>query len=457
MGMVFIKAQICKYFLIIMLLWAGHEPLCAETGSGLEFSPEKRLAKRELENKREGSYITGIGGPVSSPDIGFALGGALFYFYNGDKQDPRFAYTPYLHKIELSGSYSTKELASSALVWEAPYIGKSPYTFFAIVNFYNNPVAQYFGKGEKTLFSLQHPQGESYKDFAAYNEDLRRIDSTGQTYAYYNYYGEREIKTEINIIREFARGTVRVLTGLGFRHTLISDYTNNAIDVDGSDAVMRQTLLNTDYQEGDIVGYKGGYVVPIKLGVAYDTRDLPPNPRKGIFADLVLLQTSKSLASEFTYGSLSHSLRGYISPLAELDLVLAGRMFGVYHWGDTPFYELRSIHLMDRDVNGLGGMYSLRGYREPRFLGSLMIGFNFEIRYHFLSWHWGESNFKLMLAPFFDMGRVYEDRDAMLSHWPYSYGGALRFVWNQATVISLDVGFSREETGLIYLNINQIF
>jgi hypothetical protein len=450
-------AQICKYLLLFLMLGVVLEPLWAETSSDLQFSPEKRLSDRELEDKREGSYVTGIGGPVSSPDIGFALGGALFYFFNGDKHDPRFAYTPYLHKLELSGTYSTKELVSSALVWEAPYIGKSPYTFFAVVNFYNNPVAQYFGQGEETLSSLRHPQGERYQEFGSYNEDLRRIDSTGQTYAYYNYYGEKELKAELNLIREFARGTVRLLTGLVFRYTRISDYSYDTIEVDGSDAVMRRTLLKFDYQEGKIIGYNGGHAVPIKLGIAYDTRDLPPNPRKGVFADLVLLQTSEALASQFSYGSLSHSLRGYSSPFDGLDLVLAGRMFGVYHWGDTPFYELRAIHLMDRDVNGLGGMYSLRGYREPRFLGPLMVGFNLEIRYHFLSWRWGESNFKLMLAPFFDMGRVYDDSDAIFCHWPYSYGGALRFVWNQATVISLDVGFSREETALVYLNVNQIF
>jgi hypothetical protein len=63
----------------------------------------------------------------------------------------------------------------------------------------------------------------------------------------------------------------------------------------------------------------------------------------------------------------------------------------------------------------------------------------------------------LILAPFFDTGRVWDRvAEISLNDWKYSGGAGLRISWNQATILMCDVGFSPEDWG-IYFNFGHIF
>jgi hypothetical protein len=55
------------------------------------------------------------------------------------------------------------------------------------------------------------------------------------------------------------------------------------------------------------------------------------------------------------------------------------------------------------------------------------------------------------------MGRVFDRvSETSLKHWARGQGAAFRVAWNEATIISMDYGFSEEDTGL-YVTFNHIF
>ena len=70
---------------------------------------------------------------------------------------------------------------------------------------------------------------------------------------------------------------------------------------------------------------------------------------------------------------------------------------------------------------------------------------------------------------FTDVGRVFIDSQDLASEGPVegglvttndvpvSYGGGLRLAFSEAIVARLDVAFSNEETGLVYLTFGHLF
>lgn len=60
-----------------------------------------RLTPEDLARKNERGYVTGLPLFAFSTDIGFGFGARAYYYWNGTRDDPRFATTPYLHRIFL--------------------------------------------------------------------------------------------------------------------------------------------------------------------------------------------------------------------------------------------------------------------------------------------------------------------------------------------------------------------
>ena len=114
----------------------------------------------------------------------------------------------------------------------------------------------------------------------------------------------------------------------------------------------------------------------------------------------------------------------------------------------------------------------MRGFFPDRFLGTSSSSFNVEDRIKL-----GGFNFMRLWdvqidgVLFGDAGRVYIS-DYELAHefrrkaaelpqvfndFRYSYGPGLRIAIGEAIVARLDVGFSNEQTGLVYLVFGQTF
>src|SRR5215467_11582919 len=67
-----------------------------------------KLAPADLANKNEGGYFTGLPLFAYSTDIGLGLGARVYYYWDGDRADPRFAQTPYLYRLFLQVFASTR-------------------------------------------------------------------------------------------------------------------------------------------------------------------------------------------------------------------------------------------------------------------------------------------------------------------------------------------------------------
>ncbi|MBC7977175.1 MAG: BamA/TamA family outer membrane protein, partial [Myxococcales bacterium] len=215
--------------------------------------------------------------------------------------------------------------------------------------------------------------------------------------------------------------------------------------------------LAEDCGAGRIVGCDGGRDDYLRLGNSYDTRDYEPDPNRGVFVDLGVDLGSVALGSEYDYLRVLLAARGYWSPLASADVVLAGRLLFEAQTNGAPFFSMNTLPFTDDPRAGLGGHRTLRGFRQDRFVGSVMTLANAEVR-----WTWGHARvlgqrFAFLIAPFFDIGRPYDALgDLTLRDWQTSYGAAFRVAWNLATVVTVDYGRSSEDAGL-YVNFNHIF
>src|SRR4051812_10056302 len=72
-------------------------------------SNEKKISDEDLENKKEGVYLTGVPDLSSDPVNGFGYGGEGSIFFNGKRTDPFFAYSAYRAKIDLVLFNTTKQ------------------------------------------------------------------------------------------------------------------------------------------------------------------------------------------------------------------------------------------------------------------------------------------------------------------------------------------------------------
>ncbi|HET7499822.1 MAG TPA: DUF5982 domain-containing protein [Kofleriaceae bacterium] len=423
-----------------------------------------KLAPDDLANKKDGGYVTGLPLFAFSTDIGLGLGARVYYYWDGDRQDPRFERTPYLYRLFLQGFASTRGIQFHWLDLDAPRIAGTPYRIRSQLVYGRNINSNYFGLGKRALPPLAFPGSpRTYDSYADYTHDQQQIGGDGQTYAKYDQYDVLRPAFIASIERLFAGDRVRVLAGLGASYARIRDYTGKAVDaVDaaGSDTTAPEapTRLATDCAAGRLVGCGGGRDDYLRFGVSYDTRDFEPDPNRGVFVDLAIDAGTVVLGSQYDYLRLLVAARGYWSPWPDAaDLVLAGRLMFVGQTNGAPFFSMDSLPFTEDPRMGLGGHRTLRGFRQDRFLGSVMTAANAELR-----WTWGHltvwrQRFAFIVAPFVDAGRPFDALGELtLRDWQPSYGGALRAAWNLATVVTVDLGRSSEDTGF-YINFNHIF
>jgi Omp85 superfamily domain len=426
-----------------------------------------RLTLADLANKKEGGYVTGLPLSAYSTDIGVGLGARVYYYWNGERDDPRFATTPYLYRIFLQGFASTRGIQFHWLDLDAPRIFSSPYRIRSQLIYARSINNNYFGHGERALPPLRFPGAadpdRGYDSYADYTRALQAITAGGQTFAKYDQYDLLRPIWIASVERLFAGDRMRVLAGFGLSYGRIRDYTGTQVDAtdaagDTVQATSAQTRLAADCAAGLLVGCGGGRDNYLRLGISYDTRDFEPDPNRGVFVDLGVDVGSVALGSEFDYVRVLTAARGYWSPLPErADLVLAGRVMFVGQTNGAAFFSMDALPFTDDPRAGLGGHRTMRGFRQDRFVGSVMTALTTEVR-----WTWGRlrvagQRFAFIAVPFFDIGRPFDALgDLSLRDWQPSYGGALRIAWNLATLVTADYGISSEDTGF-YVNFNHMF
>ncbi len=426
---------------------------------GLGTAHADRLTPDDLARKNERGYFTGLPLFVFSTDIGLGVGARAYYYWNGTRDDARFATTPYLHRIFLQGFVSTGGVQYHWLDYDAPRIGGTPFRIRSQLAFARNTASNYFGHGNAALRPLRFPNapGLTFDSFANYSTALQQV-AAGQTFARYDQFDLQKPLWIASIERLFLGNRVRLLGGFGFSHATIRDYTGRQVDaLDGAaEAISAPTRLREDCDAGKLVGCSGGREGWLRFGVSYDTRDFEPDPNNGVFADLAIDAATSALGSEYDYVRVLGAVRGYWSPFAA-DLVLAGRAFLEVQTSGTPFFSLDALPFTEDFHLGLGGHRTLRGYRQDRFVGRTMAATTAEVRWTFWRFRAVRQKFALIAVPFFDLGRSFDSAKALtLSDWRAGYGAALRVSWNLATIITVDYGVSAEDTGL-YVNFRHTF
>ncbi len=166
---------------------------------------------------------------------------------------------------------------------------------------------------------------------------------------------------------------------------------------------------------------------------------------------------TRALGSSFDYARVTLAARAYYSPFPRFaDVVLAGRVVYSIQSDGVPFFAMDTLALTEGDQAGLGGSNTLRGFRQDRFVGPVAALTNLEVRWTFVRFHLLKQLFSLQVAPFLDTGRVFDKVALDFHEWQFAGGAGAHIGWNQTTIIRVDAGFSREDSG-IYIDFGMPF
>jgi hypothetical protein len=426
-----------------------------------------RLTDEDYARKVDGSYITGLPLFAYDPNFGFGGGARAYYYYDGQRDDPLFAYTPYLHRVYAQTFATTGGAQDHIIDYDAPAFPDADYRVRATLEFEAATDWPYYGVGSRTLAPLSYPgaPGVTFAHKGDYDRATSAVQPDGTTYSRYNVYDFQRPILQLALERNLLGGLLRSMVGVNITYLNIHDYSgdstpSSATDPSGNAVRVPEapTLLARDCAAGILVGCGGGWDNVLRLALSLDSRDFEPDPNSGVYTELSSEFGTKALGSQYQYMRLMLSVRGFYSPMPRLaDVVLAAR--GVYEvqTKGTPFSSQALLPFVDDNHAGLGGFRTLRGYTQNRFVGPIIALTNFEVRWTFVKFHLIKQGIALIAAPFVDIGRVFDNvGQTTLAGWKRSQGAGLRIAWNEATIIMVDYGFSDEDDGL-YLNFNHIF
>jgi hypothetical protein len=444
----------------------------AQEIDSLSFIKSKRMSDDDLAKKREGTFFTGIPDFSSDPVTGFGFGLRTNTYWNGNRDNPLFPYTPYLAKLKANAAYYTSNARELVLSLDVPYYKGTRWRFKIDFKAQQNPANLYFGLTESTLGQLNLPSDENttfstYREFDGARKTLRP-GGVGEadfvTDALSNRFRETEYMLNLKADYALGNGKWRIMGGYEIQH--LSYTTFEGMEAEAIDPITGQnttapngiSLLRRDFEYGLISGVDGGWVSIIQTALIFDTRDFEPDPTKGYYFEIANEYSSKNIGSQFDFNKLFIQGRAYQKIPVGKRTVLAGRFgAGNIFGNNAPFFEFQDQWSPEGSINALGGRQSLRGYRANRFLARSIWFTNVELRVRLAETKLGKQRFAFGVAPFFDAGTV-RDRwqDLNFKNIKTSYGGGLRIAWNQSTILSFDYGHSKEDR-LFYFGIGQAF
>jgi Omp85 superfamily domain len=416
-------------------------------------SGRSALDAQDYQRKNEGGYFTGL--PLANYDsntgVGFGVRG--YYYYNGRRDEPLFGYTPYFYRVFLQLFATTGGLQFHWLDVDAPTVAGTPFRFRSQLILQRNTQQHYYGLGSRAMQPLSFTGSpRTYRHYDDYQAALDSADAIGQTRSRYDRYLLVQPMLLLSLQRSALNGLLWPLVGLGF-----SDTRADA-GFDSNGPSIAPTRLQEDCRAQLIIGCSGGWNNFFRFGVAFDTRDYEPDPNRGVFIDGALDIGSRILGSRYQWARFMVSPRVYYDPLRRwIDLVLAARATFQVQSQSTPFFGMNFIPYTEDPRTGLGGLRTLRGYKQDRFVGPVMALLNAEVRWTFLRFQTAGQRFALIAVPSMDLGATYDRvSDMRLGGWKRSQGGALRISWNQATILTTEYAFSQEDSGF-YVNFNHMF
>lgn len=211
---------------------------------------------------------------------------------------------------------------------------------------------------------------------------------------------------------------------------------------------LRENFLKTDLRDGiakglpdtlAAFGSSDGAFDSLNLAqglcLVYDTRPQGDYSTRGSLVDVSYLFSRKALGSDQNFHSFVADLRQLIN-FKQDKFVTALRFLAQKVWGSNlPFYQLSS----------LGGGNQLRGFAKNRFVDDGKILFGVEERIQLTSLRLFKVNFKLGIAPFFEVGEIFSSvHDMNLGALKPSGGIGVRLQIPPSTIVRADIGFGPE-------------
>lgn len=479
-----------KNIFLLLLILSWFFPLFSQEELPFKIDSSKLLSAERLDSKKEGWFLTGIPKLGFDPIQGFGIGADGELYFNSDREDPFFPWTPYRLKTEASILFTQNGKTGVGLKFDAPYFLNTKWRTRLRFAYADNPNKPYFGIGESNLGTLSYtnPVTGSHTDnmfFDDYTDSLKRVrpgvavnegedPSAFYTDRRYNWIHYRKFALDLLAERSFYDGNLRVLGGLGLTDLKYTHYdfleVDGAIDENGDvvTATNGQTKITQDYLEsihGDgtdfwsknnITGYDGGFLLKLKAGFMYDTRDFEPDPSSGSLVEYSIGYSPSWLGSDFNYVRNQFQAMKFLKVLNFLpnENVLAGRvMMSTIQGSDVFFREVFDIWSASQGRIGvMGGEDALRGYKKFRFGGMIYGIANLELRSSLFEINVLKQNLAFSAVPFVDAGRVWDDfSDMSFKGMLISPGGGIRIAWNQSTVLRFDYSVSREDRQFFFV------
>lgn len=463
--------KLIQCFSIIFFITCIHSSILSQEDS-LSFIKSKKIPDEDLLKKKEGTFFTGLPDISSDPITGFGFGIRSNIYWNGERDDPFFAYTPYLAKLKLNAAYYTSNARELIVALDLPYFQGTRWRYKIDFKAQQNPANLYFGLTEETLGRLRVNTSSS-QSFSTFEEYEKSINSTraGElneestvTDVLINRFRETEYMLNLKADYVLFDGKWRIMGGYEIQHLKYATFEgvqSEAIDPNTGQNIRvanGTSLLRKDFEQGKISGYNGGWVSLIQTALIYDTRDFEPDPSSGYYFEIANEFSNTLIGSEFNFDKLFIQGRFYEKIPIGLKTVVAGRIgIGNIFGSEAPFFEYQDQWSPDGSINALGGRQSLRGYRSNRFLSRSMWFANVELRTKIFDFTASNQLFAFTIAPFVDAGTTRNRwQDLNFSNTMVSFGSGLRIAWNQSTILSFDYGISSEDR-LFYFGIGQIF
>lgn len=448
-----------------------------------EIAEEKKLSKEDILNKKEGLFFTGLPRFEFDPIRGFGVGGNVFLFQNKTKKDPFFYYTPYRYNLSTEFFVFENGRIRAAVNLDVPYIFNSKWRLRADAVVWEDPHAQYWGIGRDYIRPLEFADkrtgevgpGIPYSSVNSYERNLGIAVPDGRggyrTDTHFNQFRQREALFNLLGERVELGGKLRLMFGYEALLTSFEDFSGKiaeeAFTVDGQavQAIQNPTLLSKQIQDGtwsrfNLAGFNSDYQFTSMLAGAliYDTRDLEPDPSKGVFLQYSHEYSAPWLGSDFDFNKF----------------MVQGQMFHTFHrWnngrGKLTFAGMASFgHIFGREINFiemwdlssqaeaggilvLGGARSIRGFREARFLAPTVGLVNLEMRVKFTDFNLWKQHFSLGLTPFYDFGTVWDGiNEIEFNNFKGAPGIGARIGWNQSTILRLDYAQSTEGSQVFF-------
>lgn len=215
---------------------------------------------------------------------------------------------------------------------------------------------------------------------------------------------------------EYARNYITLTR----RRTIYQEYVSgpvNYLETDTS-ADDYDANYNSDYLKDNF-----GLVHSVTLSRVYDTRDNIFNPTEGRYLSLASEFAGRALGGQFDYNKYTMTARKYNK--VGRSQVMSYRIMAGYATGEVPYSSQYSV----------GGIDTLRGYKDDEFVGDKMFIGTIEYYYPITN--------KIQGVVFTEGGNAWDGSGYNLNDLNYSMGTGLR-VTTPIGPIRLDFGYGKE-------------